>query len=84
MAKRKRPAQVIKKSEPESRRKWLILIDNPRHARYGKPHIGCDPRKGISQQDKAERLSNAYMIKTKVVLQHEYLGLPDPDQEEES
>lgn len=60
------------KKEPESKRRWLIV-----HAATGKPTIGND--EGVSDEAKAHRLSDSYLMETKVVPLWEYRGEPDPD-----
>ena len=76
MSKRKTAQRgPIGKKEPESKRRWLIL-----NAKTNKPMLGCD--EGVSLKAKADRLSESYLMATKVVLHHEYHNLPDPDDAE--
>lgn len=63
-------------SNDESKVRYLIL-----NARTGKPIIGNDH--GVSSKEKAERLSDQYLIETVVTTFHEHHNLPNPDEQEE-
>ncbi len=66
----------VTKKAPESKRRWLIV-----NAKTGKPILGGDD--GVSDEAKAHRLSDGYLIDTEVIRHDIYHGLPDPDQEGE-
>lgn len=74
--KRKTAQGGTKRQEPESKRRWVIL-----NAKTNKPMLGND--EGVSNEDKAHRLSDSYLMETKVMLLHEYLNEPDPDEADE-
>jgi hypothetical protein len=64
------------KKEPESKRRWVVL-----NAKTNRPILGND--EGVSNEDKAHRLSESYLMETKVMLLHEWAGTQDPDEEDE-
>ena len=64
----------VAKKEPESKRRWIIL-----NAKTNKPMLGGD--EGVSDEAKAYRLSDSYLMETIVVPLWEYRGEPDPDAE---
>jgi hypothetical protein len=66
---------AVSKDNPESKVRYLIL-----NAKTGKPIIGNDS--GISIKERAERLSDSYLMETVLTTYHEYHGLPNPDEEE--
>lgn len=72
MSKRKTAQGGPKKREPESKRRWVIL-----NAKTNKPMLGND--EGVSNEDKAYRLSDSYLMETIVVPLWEWRGEPDPD-----
>jgi hypothetical protein len=72
VSKRKTAQSGPKKQEPESKRRWVIL-----NAKTNKPMLGND--EGVSNEEKAHRLSDSYLMETIVVPLWEWRGEPDPD-----
>jgi len=68
----------MKKAEPVSKRRWLII-----NKETGRPTYGCwnALTHGISREEEAERQAKHLVIETEVVLAHEFFGTPDPDAE---
>jgi len=69
---------TTKKSEPVSKRRWLII-----NKETGQPTYGCwnALTHGISRREEAERQSKHLVIETEVVLAHVHFNQPDPDAE---
>jgi len=83
MAGKRKTAQrggPMKKAEPVSKRRWLII-----NKETGRPTYGCwnALTHGISREEEAERQAKHLVMDTEVVLAHEYFGKPDPDEADE-
>ena len=65
----------VKKAEPVSKRRWVIVKSDG--------NIALGSENGITLEDRARRISDGLVIETSVQLWHEYHGLPDPDLEAE-
>lgn len=65
------------KKPPESKRRWIIL-----NAKTRQPLLG-QTDEGISDETRAHRLSDGYLVDTIVVPLWEWKGEPDPDEADE-